>query len=174
MAQVGKPGGGVSGKPGMGAGGGGAPMSAEQAAAANGTRNQNLYTTVGGLSRPSGAAAPTTPPPTPRSRPSGPSGPPKPGTTGQMTLPQPRPTLDPKVLDPLINSQAPYPTNVRAGQSPPDAAGLPTPGVPEGFAPSATTQLGDYNEAGQYDPLHRNRQHKTRALVSPSSVVRIN
>jgi hypothetical protein len=41
----------------------------------------------------------------------------------------------------LINSQAPYPTNVRAGQSPPDAAGLPTPGVPEGFAPSAVTPL---------------------------------
>ena len=122
MAQVGKPGGGVSGKPGGGMGGlgGGTPMTAEQADAANGTRRQNLYTTVGGLSRPGGGQ-----------RPSGPAGPPS---------PRQRPALNPKVLDPLINGQ---PAAYGASVVPDPVTGLPAymhrplpdPRLPPGAAP---------------------------------------
>jgi hypothetical protein len=142
MAQAGKPGGGVSGKPGGGlggmSGGTGSPMTAEQAAAANGTRNQNLYTTVGGLSRP-GAAA----------RPSGPAGPPQPTPRPAIDRapppggPKPRPTLDPKILDPLISGQPLTGTAGALGEGttgfgPPGSPGV---GYPEGFAPSAVTSL---------------------------------
>jgi len=60
-------------------GGGGAPMSATAADQANATRRQNVYTTVGGLSRPGGGPGG---PPNPRVRPSGPAGPPKGGAGG--------------------------------------------------------------------------------------------
>jgi hypothetical protein len=89
----GKAPGGGTGAAGKG-GGGGTPMSATAADQANATRRQNVYTTVGGLSRPGGGSAPGAPP-NPRVRPSGPAGPPKsPGGAG-VPLPPMRPDTGP-------------------------------------------------------------------------------
>lgn len=111
MAMSAKPGGGMSGKPGGGMGGG---VGGAGGVDPNQTRNQNLFTTVGGLSRPGGVAAAT--PPLPRVRPSGPSGPPATAAVDRVAPPggpRPRPALDPSLLNPLINGPGPqYPTNV--------------------------------------------------------------
>src|SRR6185295_14118781 len=107
-----------SGGAGKGGRGGRGPMSAEDADRANQTRRQNIYTTVGGLSRPDGA------------RPSGPSGPPTRMMTGPLAAPgSKRPPMRPgaPATDPLL------------GRDP--LTGRPTADIAEGMAASPLSRL---------------------------------
>lgn len=163
MAMSGKPGGGVSGKPGGGMGGGGGgrgPMTAEDADAANQTRRQNLYTTVGGLSRPGGANAPL-----PRARPSGPSGPPVAGAAasagrGQPPTPRQRPGLDPNLLDPLIKGRDPL-TGAPSAVPGRGATPLAHPGQADGMAELQDPML-------EYDPATGKMRRKQFGGITDS------
>lgn len=118
---------------GAGKGRGGGAMTAEQADAANQTRRQNIYTTVGGLSNPG-----TTNAPRPQPRPSGPSGPPKPPTrpvSAGTPAAQPTPAAPTDPLsgrDPLTGALLPYGKSVVPNM---------TTGLPEGMAPPSVASV---------------------------------
>lgn len=165
---AGKGGGGGGGGKG---GGGRGPMTAEQADAANQTRRQNVFTTVGGLSRPGGGDLRA--PPNPRERPSGPSGPPtKMGGTAPTTPFDPTraygasAAIDPATGLPVRGGP---PLSQAVPALPPGVAPPPT-GI--GMAPSSLAGLfqNSINQTDlEFDPMTGKMRPKQRVLsVSPS------
>jgi hypothetical protein len=136
-----------------------APGQAGGAAGVTGLRSSNLASALSGLGK-----KPNTPP-TPQARP---APPPVPTGTGKLTTPA-APGTDPLLgRNPLTGALRAYGASVPGGRIPPGPGdGMAVPAFGGSAAPISSAHGGnpdDYNAAGEYDPLHLNRLHKTRAV----------